>query len=103
MNSNEKWAYEIWDNITRKINHTSKRIDGSFPHISKDGKYDNNELDWWTNGFWPGLLWLIYNDTRNETLKNIAEFCEEMLGFDRRSESRAQRCSAPTSPSRLSI
>jgi len=79
MNSNEKWAYEIWDNITRKINHTSKRIDGSFPHISKDGKYDNNELDWWTNGFWPGLLWLIYNDTRNETLKNIAEFCEEIL------------------------
>ena len=80
MNPNEKWANEIWQNIIKKVEHTSKRISDSFPHISKDGKYDDNDLDWWTNGFWPGLLWLIYTDTRDDGLKNIAELCEEKLG-----------------------
>jgi unsaturated chondroitin disaccharide hydrolase len=76
---NEKWILEVWSKITNKINFTSEQIGASFPHISINGKYDNNDLDWWTNGFWPGLLWLIYNETKDDRLKSIAQECEEKL------------------------
>ena len=40
----------------------------------KDGNYDDRSdsskqwriddgLNWWTNGFWAGILWLLYQDT----------------------------------------
>lgn len=75
----KKWIDEAWQGIVNKVMHTSERIGVSFPHISENGQYDNNTLDWWTNGFWPGLLWLIYSETKENKLKNIAQLCEEKL------------------------
>ncbi len=34
---------------------------------------------WWTAGFWPGQLWLLYQDTKDEAIRNIAEECERHL------------------------
>jgi unsaturated chondroitin disaccharide hydrolase len=75
----KKWADDIWVKIENKINSTSDRIKDSFPHISVDGKYDDNSLDWWTNGYWAGILWLVYSQNKNEKLRKYAEGCEEKL------------------------
>ncbi|MGO4376601.1 glycosyl hydrolase, partial [Paenibacillus sp. MCAF20] len=29
--------------------------------------------------FWPGLLWLVYRDTKEERLRQLAESCENQL------------------------
>ena len=45
--------------------------------------YDKNDPEWWTAGFWPGLLWLVYrDDPQHEAaaeLLRIAGSCERQL------------------------
>ena len=85
--SNEIWQEELWNKIVNKVSRTSQRIGNTFPYVSIDGKYDAQPAHWWTSGFWPGLLWLVYRETQDERLKEIAISCEEqmdtpLLGFD---------------------
>jgi unsaturated chondroitin disaccharide hydrolase len=73
------WVSEAWQKVNEKIDRTSKRIGANFPHASENGQYVLAEPYWWTAGFWPGLLWLLYRDQKNEELKQIAEECEAKL------------------------
>ncbi|WP_088104843.1 glycoside hydrolase family 88 protein [Halalkalibacter urbisdiaboli] len=79
MEKQRQWVDEAWRKITEKINRTSKKIGANFPHASVHGSYELAEPHWWTAGFWPGQLWLVYRDTKDESLKTIAEQCEEKL------------------------
>ncbi|WP_248924019.1 glycoside hydrolase family 88 protein [Paenibacillus hamazuiensis] len=73
------WAREAWGSIVNKVARTSKRIGDGFPHASVNGQYKLEPASWWTAGFWPGLLWLIYRDTKDESLRLLAESCERQL------------------------
>lgn len=73
------WINEAWEQIIHKLDRTSKRIGANFPHASKDGHYDLAEPHWWTAGFWPGILWQVYRDTKNDELKELALECERKL------------------------
>ncbi|RAP75158.1 glycoside hydrolase family 88 protein [Paenibacillus montanisoli] len=74
-----QWANELWNNIVDKVGLTSTTIGAGFPYISYKGRYEHEKVDWWTNGFWPGLLWLVYRETRNESLKEIASDIETKM------------------------
>jgi unsaturated chondroitin disaccharide hydrolase len=73
------WLDDAWDQVIHKIGKTSKRIGVSFPHASKEGTYDAMPVAWWTGGFWPGLLWLLYRETGDASLRKIAEDTEELM------------------------
>lgn len=73
------WHDEAWRSIVQKVSKTSERIADGFPHASVEGRYQLERASWWTAGFWPGLLWLIYRDTKDERLRAYAESCEEQL------------------------
>ncbi|WP_113673955.1 glycoside hydrolase family 88 protein [Vallitalea guaymasensis] len=77
-----KWYDESWEQVVEKVDRISDRIKDTFPHVSIDGKYDSQRSGWWTAGFWPGLLWLIYKDTKEDKLKEYAVSCEEKLDYD---------------------
>ncbi|CAM4330728.1 glycoside hydrolase family 88 protein [Paenibacillus tarimensis] len=79
MTLQTEWAGEAWKKITNKVKRTSARIKDGFPHASVEGVYKLELASWWTAGFWPGLLWLIYNDTKDEELRGYAESCERQL------------------------
>lgn len=36
-------------------------------------------LGWWTNGFYAGILWQLYSDTKNEKYREYAEAIESKL------------------------
>ena len=36
-------------------------------------------LNWWTNGFWGGMMWLLYQDTKQENYARIARISEERM------------------------
>jgi unsaturated chondroitin disaccharide hydrolase len=74
-----EWQQEAWEQIVRKVTTTSKRIGDGFPHASVNGQYVLEPASWWTAGFWPGLLWLVYRDTQDESLRALAESCESQL------------------------
>ncbi|MEK3882366.1 glycosyl hydrolase [Paenibacillus sp. PL2-23] len=75
----DNWPQEAWNQIVTKVSRTSERIGARFPHASVNGEYVLEPAYWWTAGFWPGLLWLIYRDTRDERLRAYAESCEQQL------------------------
>lgn len=77
--NNQTWIEDTWTKIVAKIGQTSERIGSTFPHVSKNGRYDATSPNWWTAGFWPGMLWTIYADTKEERLRQIAEACEVEL------------------------
>ena len=79
MTEQLNWINEAWEKVTKKAARTSKRIGANFPHASENGEYILEEPHWWTAGFWPGLLWQVYRDTQDESLKKLAQECEEKL------------------------
>ena len=38
-----------------------------------------SNINCWTNGFWPGLMWLMYSAEKKECYKAAAEWSEEQL------------------------
>ncbi|WP_438445972.1 glycoside hydrolase family 88 protein [Gorillibacterium sp. sgz5001074] len=73
------WCEQAWKDIAGKVDRTSRRIGARFPHASQAGQYVLEEPHWWTAGFWPGLLWLLYRESKDERLRSIAEECEAQL------------------------
>ncbi len=38
----------------------------------KTGKVDSRDIQWWCSGFYPGSLWYIYEQTKDEAIKKEA-------------------------------
>ncbi|MDO5518592.1 MAG: glycoside hydrolase family 88 protein [Clostridium sp.] len=77
----EDWKKEAWEFIKEKTEMNNERIGAEFPHVSKDKHYDRENPQWWTAGFWPGILWHVYSDSRNEKLRSTAEECERKMDY----------------------
>lgn len=51
-----------------KVAATGSRMKGRIPYRTVDGRFDDwtdRDIAWWTNGFWPGLLWLAHGQTKD--------------------------------------
>lgn len=79
---NNQWINEVYDKINNKLSVVAPRVKGKLPYTTSDGIY-NNKLDsnpgWWTNGFWAGMMWLMYQATNNDVYKAAAEDSEKLL------------------------
>lgn len=75
----KEWAQQTMKRITDKLAVTVKEIGPRFPHAAKEREYDERNASWWTNGFWPGILWLAYQYTNDETFSSVACEVEEKL------------------------
>lgn len=80
-NENKKWVDEIWTKLDAKLSRTAVSSYEKIPYTTVDGVHndDSDVIFKWTNGFWPGLMWLMYVGTKNEVYKKTAEHAEEML------------------------
>lgn len=80
----EAWLEEIWEKLQTKLRAECQRLGSKIPYIAKNGKYEDlseSDLYWWTNGFWPGILWQMYHAAKEECYRTAAEGVEEK--FDR--------------------
>ncbi|MDV4149802.1 glycoside hydrolase family 88 protein [Clostridium sp. AL.422] len=77
MNSN--WKADALDFIIEKTKINNRKIGINFPHASHNGKYKLENEQWWTAGFWPGLLWKVYSHNEDAELRVTAEKCEEKM------------------------
>jgi len=73
------WIQETWSKASARVIKNSERIGSSFPHVCERDRYDAAAPHWWTAGFWPGMLWLVYRETGDKALSSIAEACEAEL------------------------
>ncbi|MFC4598436.1 glycoside hydrolase family 88 protein [Cohnella hongkongensis] len=77
--SRTAWAEEAWSRTKEKTLRNLARIGDGFPHASVGGRYALEKPHWWTAGFWPGLLWLLYEESGDERLREAASGCEARL------------------------
>lgn len=80
----KEWALLVANNLAEKVNVTAARNENKIPYTTVDGVFDDwsDRTYWWTNGFWAGQLWLLYNAFGNEKLKEIAVNIEGKLDAD---------------------
>ena len=66
------------DKVSRMLDEF---VPGQSPHATDgSGRYDNMAPEVWTSGFWPGLLWIMYELTGKDRYK------EEAWDWDRKIE-----------------
>ncbi len=77
-----EWAEGIYQKICRKLEAQTKRVGTDIPYIPENGRYRDmgeENIHWWTNGFWPGMLWQMYHATGEELYKDTARGVEKRL------------------------
>ncbi|GIO96820.1 glycosyl hydrolase family 88 [Paenibacillus lautus] len=62
----------LWGQIENKLSRMTGQLQGKVPHATKNGIYDSTRIDWWTSGFWPGMLWIMYDMTKQPQYKEWA-------------------------------
>lgn len=80
--NNNLWAENVSRKIKKKMLPVVKRNTGKIPYSTVNGVYNDysgNMIGWWTNGFWGGILWQLYNATGEELYWNEAVRLEEKL------------------------
>ena len=79
---NKQWIDETWDKIDKKLSRVAIKSRNKIPYTTINGVHDNRIDDapaWWTNGFWGGMMWLMYIATKNEEYRITAETSEKLM------------------------
>ena len=72
----------VLDRVEAKMQVVTKRTGKKIPYRTVNGRFDDMSgagINWWTNGFWGGTMWQLYNLTGNEMYKETAVYVEEQL------------------------
>lgn len=83
MKEYQVWAEEVLQKVREKMEWVSEKNQDKIPYTTDaNGNYDDRSeekewladdgLNWWTNGFWGGIMWLLYQDTGEERYADIA-------------------------------
>ncbi|MBQ4109421.1 MAG: glycoside hydrolase family 88 protein [Clostridia bacterium] len=81
-NEEKIWVDSQWEKLDKKLSKIAVRSREKIPFHSTDFMHDNRGgelIHLWTNGFWPGLMWLMYIGTKNDEYKKTAETTEKWL------------------------
>lgn len=84
-----QWLEAVEKKIYEKMEWVSEKSKNKIPYTTINGEHDNrientngsldDGINWWTNGFWGGILWLMYNATKERKYAEIADFSEKVL------------------------
>ncbi len=81
--SNQEWLDGVYEKLLVKMHAECERVGTMIPYSPREGRY--HDLDGmggihnWTNGFWPGMLWQMYEATGEEAYRRAAEGVEERM------------------------
>ncbi|MFT4106619.1 MAG: glycoside hydrolase family 88 protein [Lacrimispora sp.] len=84
------WVNEAENRIAEKMEWLSEKSKNKIPYTTIHGVHDDKSsktqefslddgINWWTNGFWGGMLWQMYHKTGNERYVDMARVSEEKL------------------------
>lgn len=83
------WLQDTLQKTIKKLAWATREIGAGIPASAQGGRWDDKSLPgawreddgiaWWTNGFYPGILWLLYRETGDSFYKDTAVLVEEKL------------------------
>lgn len=82
IQQNKEWIDLTWEKIDKKLCKTAVKSRDKLPYTTINGVHDDKketDVCWWTNGFWGGMMWLMYKATGNEEYRKTAENSEKLL------------------------
>ncbi len=82
LEQNKAWIDATWEKIDKKLAKKAVKSRNKLPYTTVNGEHDDRSeksVTWWTNGFWGGIMWLMYKETGNEEYRKTAERSEEIL------------------------
>lgn len=74
-----------------KLSWVSESAEDKIPYTTINGVYDDRSamdmtkcskddgINWWCNGFWAGMMWMMYAETKDERYADIARTTEVKL------------------------
>lgn len=77
-----QWADEVWSKLDNKLQKIAIKSRDKLPYTTINGEHDDmqkKDVAWWTNGFFGGMMWLMYVGTENNEYRITAERSEELL------------------------
>jgi unsaturated chondroitin disaccharide hydrolase len=69
------WAKEVSEKIREKVSIVADRNRNKIPYTTVEGLFNDMSVDnicWWTNGFWGGMMWQMYHATKESKYQEIA-------------------------------
>ena len=87
IEENKAWIDEVCAKIDKKLKKVAVRSRDKIPYTAdENGTHDTHThetnqlgITWWTNGFWGGLMWLMYEATGDEVYKETALSSEKLM------------------------
>lgn len=89
LQANKEKIYNMTTNVLHKIEYMCEKNKDKVPYtLMEDGTYndldyiDSNPdlgINWWTNGFFAGILWQMYQETSDMKYLKMARLQEEKL------------------------
>lgn len=83
IQANKQWIDTTWEKLDEKLSRTAVKSRYKIPYTTINGEHDDRskgeDILWWTNGFWGGLMWQMYVGTGKECYKVTAEESENLL------------------------
>ncbi|MBO5889222.1 MAG: glycoside hydrolase family 88 protein [Clostridia bacterium] len=82
IKSNQYFINSTFEKLDNKLSRTAVDSRYKIPYTTINGVHDDKKesnITWWTNGFWGGLMWLMYIATKKDCYKITAEESEKIL------------------------
>lgn len=73
---------QIWEKLDAKLSKTALKSFDKIPYTTQNGVHDNmseTDITWWTNGFWPALMLIMYNGTGKDVYLKTARNAQRLL------------------------
>lgn len=71
------WVSETVEKIKNKMYAVTERNVDKIPYTTKDGVFDDrsdkDNISWWTNGFWGGIMWQMFSLTGEKLYEETAK------------------------------
>lgn len=68
---NKNWLDQTWTKLENKLSVIAERTELAAPNTNHDGMYQSSPSPSnWANGFWPGMMLLMYKQTGKEIFLN---------------------------------
>ena len=80
LDENKEWAKETFAKIDKKMSQmTIRSRDKIVDGVLENGLHKESNIFWWTNGFWGGLNYMLYDYTKNENYLLTAQSSEKKM------------------------
>jgi len=78
---NQEWITSFWNRIENKLSVIAPQVETPYPYTTNDeGELVSfRDETWWTNGFWAGMMWLAFKETKKTLYQDIAIASEKAL------------------------